>query len=200
MQRNRAERFRRASFEFTYQVHIPANADPAGPTHLWIPLPQADGYQDIRSLHIDSPVSYSPRPRRRIRKHFCGLHAQAATIRNRFLTCCCDSPPCAAKHKVALDAAALQNASASASRNPNLQRYLEPDKTRSTERHHRRACQGNIPAVTAHRSKRLVTSTITSSLLCVMTNLAKAGAAVTPCGRALQSGAIAPISIPCSSA
>src|SRR5260370_39926702 len=47
------------SFEFTYQVHVPANADPAGPTHLWIPLPQADGYQDIRSLHIESPVSYS---------------------------------------------------------------------------------------------------------------------------------------------
>ena len=48
------------SFEFTYQVHVPANADPAGPTHLWIPLPQADGYQDILSLHIDSPVSYAP--------------------------------------------------------------------------------------------------------------------------------------------
>ena len=31
------------SFEFTYQVHVPAIADPGGPTHLWIPLPQADG-------------------------------------------------------------------------------------------------------------------------------------------------------------
>src|SRR5438034_1941015 len=47
------------SFEFTYQVHVPAGADPAGPTHLWIPLPQADGYQDIRSLRIDSPVNYT---------------------------------------------------------------------------------------------------------------------------------------------
>src|SRR5260370_2870682 len=47
------------SFEFTYQVHVPANADPAGPTHLWIPLPQADAYQDIQSLHIGTPVSYS---------------------------------------------------------------------------------------------------------------------------------------------
>src|SRR5713226_9261407 len=46
------------SFEFTYQVHVPANADPAGPTHLWIPLPQPDSYQDIRGLHIDSAVSY----------------------------------------------------------------------------------------------------------------------------------------------
>src|SRR5216684_7204472 len=46
------------SFEFTYQVHVPANADSAGSTHLWIPLPQPDGYQDIRGLRIDSPVSY----------------------------------------------------------------------------------------------------------------------------------------------
>ena len=46
------------SFEFTYRVHVPANSDSAGPTHLWIPLPQSDAYQDIRGLHIDSPVSY----------------------------------------------------------------------------------------------------------------------------------------------
>jgi hypothetical protein len=47
------------SFEFTYQVQVPANADSHGPTHLWIPLPQADAYQEVRSLHIDSPVWYS---------------------------------------------------------------------------------------------------------------------------------------------
>src|SRR2546430_4610235 len=46
------------SFEFTYQVHVPANADPAGPTHLWIPLPQADDYQDVCGLHIDSLMSH----------------------------------------------------------------------------------------------------------------------------------------------
>src|SRR5437660_6689793 len=46
------------SFEFTYQVHVPANADPGGPTHLWIPLPQADGYQDIRGLRVDSAASH----------------------------------------------------------------------------------------------------------------------------------------------
>jgi len=115
------------SFEFTYQVHIPANADPAGPTHLWIPLPQADGYQDIRSLHIDSPVSYS--------------HGRDAEYGNTFVAFTPKPQQSATgfdvllrftavrrEHKVALDAAALQNASASASRNPNLQRYLEPDK------------------------------------------------------------------------
>src|SRR5258708_12611740 len=49
-------------FEFTYQVHVPANADSHGPTHLWIPLPQADAYQEVRSLHIDSPVWHSQGP------------------------------------------------------------------------------------------------------------------------------------------
>src|SRR5260370_22287080 len=46
------------SFEFTYRVHVPANADSAGPTHLWIPLPQSDDFQDIRGLRIESPVSH----------------------------------------------------------------------------------------------------------------------------------------------
>src|SRR6267378_8630186 len=113
------------SFEFTYQVHVPASADPGGPTHLWIPLPQADGYQDIRSLHIDGPVSYS--------------HGRDAEYGNTFVAFTPKPQQSATgfdvllrftavrrEHKVALDAAALQNASASASRNPNLQRYLEP--------------------------------------------------------------------------
>ena len=115
------------SFEFTYQVSVPANADAAGPTHLWIPLPQADGYQDIRSLHIDSPVSYS--------------QGRDAEYGNTFVTFTPKPQQSAAgfdvslrftavrrEHKVALDAATLQNVSASASRSPNLQRYLEPDK------------------------------------------------------------------------
>src|SRR5271169_5408395 len=47
------------SFEFTYQVHVPANTDSHASTHLWIPMPQSDAYQDVRGLHIDSPVWYS---------------------------------------------------------------------------------------------------------------------------------------------
>src|SRR5947207_13673044 len=53
------------SFEFTYQVHVPANADSGGPTHLWIPLPQADAYQDIRGLRVGSAAS-----------HDCGHHPE----------------------------------------------------------------------------------------------------------------------------
>src|SRR5580704_1708618 len=47
------------TFEFTYQVHFPATERPGGPVRLWIPLPQADGYQDVSMLHIDSPAAYS---------------------------------------------------------------------------------------------------------------------------------------------
>ena len=47
------------SFEFTYQVHFPATENPTGPVRLWLPFPQSDAYQEVRSLHIDSPAAYS---------------------------------------------------------------------------------------------------------------------------------------------
>ena len=115
------------SFEFTYQVHVPASADPAGPTHLWIPLPQADGYQDIRSLHIDSPVSYSQGRDTEYGNSFATFtptaqqSAPGFDVSLRFTAV-------RREHKVALDAAALQNVSAATSHDSNLQRYLEPDK------------------------------------------------------------------------
>jgi transglutaminase-like putative cysteine protease len=115
------------SFEFTYQVHVPADADSAGPTHLWIPLPQADGYQDIRGLHIDSPVNY--------------VEGRDVEYGNAFAAFAPTRQQSAAgfdvvlrftavrrEHKVALGATASQNISAAASRDPNLERYLEPDK------------------------------------------------------------------------
>jgi transglutaminase-like putative cysteine protease len=47
------------TFEFTYQVQVPASPDARASTHVWIPLPQADGYQDIRNLLIESPVTHT---------------------------------------------------------------------------------------------------------------------------------------------
>jgi transglutaminase-like putative cysteine protease len=115
------------SFEFNYQVHVPANADSPGPTHLWIPLPQADAYQDVRGLHIDSAAEYA--------------QGREPEYGNRFAVFTPTAQQSAAgfdvllrftavrrEHRVTLDAAALQNASASMPRDPNLQRYLEPDK------------------------------------------------------------------------
>src|SRR2546421_3690618 len=115
------------SFAFTYQVHVPANPDSAGPTHLWIPLPQADAYQDIRGLHIDSPVSYVQGRYLEYGNAFAAFaptaqHSAAGfDVALRFTAV-------RREHKVALDAASLQNVSAPVSRHPSLQRHLEPDK------------------------------------------------------------------------
>ena len=113
------------AFEFTYQVHVPALADSAVPTHLWIPLPQADGYQDVRSLHIDSPVWYAQGRDAEYGNHFAVFtptKAQAATgfdVQLRFTAV-------RREHRVALNEAAVT--SVSGSPEPNLERYLQPDK------------------------------------------------------------------------
>src|SRR6266568_1937360 len=115
------------SFEFNYQVHVPAIPDSTGSTHLWIPLPQADGYQDVRGLRIDSSVGYA--------------QGSDAEYGNKFAVFTPTAQQSAAgfdvvlrftairrEHKVVFDSAALHNVPASASHDSNLQRYLEPDK------------------------------------------------------------------------
>ena len=49
---------RQRTFEFTYQVHVPASAEVKGENRLWLPLPQTDVHQSIRKLSIESPVSH----------------------------------------------------------------------------------------------------------------------------------------------
>jgi len=116
------------TFEFTYQVHVPANAEIVTSTHLWIPLPQADGYQDIQSLYIDSPVAYSqghdpvygnrfamftPTPKQ-IALGFDVTVRFTATRR---------------EHRASLDGTVAKTASMKPDVDPKLmQRYLEPDK------------------------------------------------------------------------
>ena len=115
------------SFEFTYQVHVPPNADSGASTRLWIPLPQADAYQEVRSLHIDSPVWYSQGHETEYGNKFVVFKPTAEQsaagfdVTLRFTAV-------RREHKVAVDPAALQTVSASTSIDPNLQRYLEPDK------------------------------------------------------------------------
>jgi len=115
------------SFEFTYQVHVPAIPDSTGPTRLWIPLPQPDGYQDIGALQIDSPVPYKQGRDAEYGNMFAVFtpasrqSASGFDVTVRFTAI-------RHEHKVALDAAALRKVAASASRPHELQRYLEPDK------------------------------------------------------------------------
>lgn len=115
------------SFEFTYQVHFPATADSRGLVRLWLPLPQADGYQDIRSLRVDSPAKYAqgfdPEYKNRI-AIFKPTPQQAASgfdVTVHFVAT-------RREHKVALDDATLKPVSAVYSSDPTLRRYLEPDK------------------------------------------------------------------------
>lgn len=114
------------SFEFTYQVHFPAIENPIGPVRLWIPLPQADGYQDVRGLNIDSPVAYSQGRDSEYKNAFAEFkptHQQAEAgfdVTLRFIAT-------RAEHRVAL-VAANPNSAAVASSDPMFRRYLEPDK------------------------------------------------------------------------
>jgi transglutaminase-like putative cysteine protease len=115
------------SFEFTYQVHFPATQTPAEAVRLWIPLPQNDGYQNVRSLHIDSPVKYAqlsdPEYKNRIAM-FKPTEQEAAAgfdVTVRFVAT-------RTEHKVSLDAAKQKNVAATSASDPMLRRYLEPDK------------------------------------------------------------------------
>jgi transglutaminase-like putative cysteine protease len=115
------------SFEFTYQVHVPANPDSAGSTHLWIPLPQTDGYQDIRSLHIDSPVGYSQGRDPEYGNVFAVFTPTAQQAAAGF-DVSVHFTAVRREHKVSLDTASLKTVSSSASSDPNMRRNLEPDK------------------------------------------------------------------------
>jgi transglutaminase-like putative cysteine protease len=114
------------SFEFTYQVHFPATESPAGPVRLWIPLPQADGYQDVSGLRIDSPVSYSQGRDSEYKNQFEEFRPttqQAAAgfdVTLRFAAT-------RREHKVAL-ASVTANDAAISPADPLFRRYLEPDK------------------------------------------------------------------------
>jgi transglutaminase-like putative cysteine protease len=114
------------SFEFTYQVHFPAMPNPGGAVRLWLPLPQNDGYQNVRSLHIDSPVKYAQLEDREYKNRiamFKPTPQQAAAgfdVTVRFVAT-------RREHKVLLNEVALKSASAPAG-DPMLQRYLQPDK------------------------------------------------------------------------
>jgi transglutaminase-like putative cysteine protease len=116
---------------FTYQVHVPASAE-AQSAHLWIPLPQTDAYQSISDLQIESPVHYTEGRDPEYHNHFAMFTPTAAqsaagydlTLRFNVTR---------NEHAVDLHAPALVNASATLpapvlAKDPQLKRYLEPDK------------------------------------------------------------------------
>jgi transglutaminase-like putative cysteine protease len=114
------------TFEFTYQVHVPANPD-TGTAHLWIPLPQPDGFQDINNLHIDSAAPYM-RGRDPEYSNVFALFSPTAQQSSAGYDVTMRFTATRREHKALLDGASIKDTSASGSPDPKLRRYLEPDK------------------------------------------------------------------------
>jgi len=115
------------SFEFTYQVHVPASAG-VHTAYLWIPLPPSDAYQSIRDLRIESAVRHSEGKDEEYQNSlamFSPTPAEAAagydvTLRFRAQR---------SEHAVDVRTASLANAAGVPPTNEAmLKRYLEPDR------------------------------------------------------------------------
>ena len=113
-------------FSFNYQVHVPANKDAHGDFLLWVPLPQEDGFQKIEDLRIESPVTFTKGQDPEYHNTFALFRPTAAQLAEgfdvslRFVVT-------RLEHKAELITVSASSA-ASASPDPMLARYLEPDK------------------------------------------------------------------------
>ena len=114
------------SFSFTYQAHVPANAD-AKANHLWIPLPQSDAFQSVSNLKIESSVPHSEGRDPEYQNPFAVFTPSVAQAAAGYdVTLLFNATR--REHSVNIHSPALQNASVSPSNDPLLKRYLEPDK------------------------------------------------------------------------
>jgi transglutaminase-like putative cysteine protease len=115
------------SFTFTYQVHVPANAE-AKSSHLWIPLPQNDAFQSISNLKIESSVPHLEGRDPEYQNPFATFKPTPAQATAGYdVTLLFNATR--REHAVNIHSPALQNASAATPANdPLLKRYLEPDK------------------------------------------------------------------------
>jgi transglutaminase-like putative cysteine protease len=123
---NSSSRAATRSFDFNYQVHFPPTGNPAGPIRLWIPLPQADGYQDVSSMRIESPVAYTQGRDSEYKNTFAEFKPTAQQATAGFDVTLLFSAT-RHEHKVALVGASVNTAVLS-STDPMFRRYLEPDK------------------------------------------------------------------------
>jgi transglutaminase-like putative cysteine protease len=117
------------TFSFVYRVHVPANAEIVASSHLWIPIPQADGYQEIHALHIDSPVAYSQGRDPEYGNRFAMFTPTGKQVTTGFDAAIYFTAT-RHEHKVALNHDALSSAviPLSPEESSLLQRYLQPDK------------------------------------------------------------------------
>ena len=125
---------RERSFDFTYEVHVPADAalqDQQGQSRLWIPLPQSDEHQTIRTLSLESPVAYRKGTDSEYGNSYAVFTPTAAQVANGYdVTLKFDVTRREYARNVAAlhEAAAHAGAPSSAAKEMMLQRYLQPDK------------------------------------------------------------------------
>ena len=109
---------------FNYQVHVPAMKDAHGDFFLWVPLPQEDGYQTVTDLRIESPVTYTKGREPEYGNSFALFHPTAEQLASGF-DVALRFVVTRSEHKAQLISV---SSPATASPDPTLQRYLEPDK------------------------------------------------------------------------
>ncbi|HKT47100.1 MAG TPA: transglutaminase domain-containing protein [Candidatus Acidoferrales bacterium] len=114
------------SFEFVYQAHFPAQPDATGAAHLWLPVPQPDGYQQVRDLQIGSAVAHKEGRESKYGNRFVEFSPTPAQVASGFDATLRFSAT-RREHKVALGAA-VRPAAFRAEDETELRRYLLPDR------------------------------------------------------------------------
>ena len=115
------------SFAFTYQVHVPAEAD-AKSSHLWIPLPQNDAYQSVSGLQVESSVTHTDGRDPEYQNPFAVFTPTAAQAAAGY-DVTLKFNAIRREHAVNLNSSAPATAApAPPADDPLMKRYLEPDK------------------------------------------------------------------------
>jgi transglutaminase-like putative cysteine protease len=113
------------SFEFIYLTRIPALPADAKLSHIWIPLPQSDQYQNISNLKIEAPFAYTKHRDPEYANEYLYLEVPAAKV----------SEPTEVRvsfevtrheHRLRLDPRPV-SAQPAAVGQPDLRRFLQPD-------------------------------------------------------------------------
>ncbi len=115
------------TFEFNYQVHVPATKATDEKLLVWVPLPQDDEYQKIEDLHIDSSVWFKQGHDSSYGNPFAEFHPDAKQLGSGFDTTI-RFVAVRYEHKVPLDSVQMARSTGKAAGNPALQRFLEPGK------------------------------------------------------------------------
>ena len=115
------------TFEFTYQVQVPADPEAAGTANVWIPIPPSDDYQDISNLHIESPVRFTQGRDLEYGNAFALFSPSAEQSASGF-TISLRFRVTRREHLVRLTPVARNTSSKPVSPDPLLARYLQPDK------------------------------------------------------------------------